>query len=81
MTRCKSCNAVVIWCVTTTGKSMPVDQRQSPHGNLVLEYQPATGDTLARYVPPGEGTHTSHFATCPQAAEHRRRQGSLKGIE
>lgn len=80
MTRCRTCNAPVLWCVTTTGKKMPVDQRQSPHGNLILEYQPATGETLARYVQPGEGTHTSHFATCPQAAEHRRGQGSLPGM-
>ncbi len=77
---CKSCGAPVIWCVTTTGKKMPVDARESSRGNLTLERQP-DGELLARYVEPGTGTHTSHFATCPHAAQHRGHgQGSLPGM-
>lgn len=81
MTRCKSCNAAILWCLTTTGAKMPVDQRQSPNGNLILEYDSATDSTLARHVPAGTGTHLSHFATCPNADKHRGTgQGTLKGI-
>ena len=77
---CKSCGARIMWCITITGKRMPVDARESPRGNLTLEPQP-DGELLARYVPPGEGTHSSHFATCPNAAEHRNKgQGSLPGL-
>lgn len=39
------------------------------------------GELLARYVETGLGTHTSHFATCPHAAQHRGHgQGSLPGM-
>ena len=77
---CKSCGARVMWCVTTTGKRMPVDARESPRGNLTLALQP-DGELLARYTYPGTGTHTSHFATCPHADQHRTKwQGSLPGM-
>jgi len=77
---CKSCGARIYWCVTTTGKRMPVNATESASGNLLLELQPG-GELLARYVSPGEGTHTSHFATCPHAAQHRGHgQGSLPGM-
>lgn len=75
---CKSCKAAIIWCITGNGKKMPVDAKQNPAGNIVLEGEAPT----AVYVDPGTGTHTSHFATCPNAAEHRKAkgQGSLPGM-
>ena len=77
---CKSCGARIMWCITSTGKRMPVDARESFRGNLTLEPQP-DGELLARYVEAGTGTHTSHFATCPNAAEHRNKGlGSLPGM-
>ena len=77
---CKSCGARIMWAVTSTGKKMPVDARESSRGNLTLERQP-DGELLARYVSPGAGTHTSHFATCPNADQHRGKgQGSLPGM-
>lgn len=76
--KCRSCGAAIIWAVTGNGKKMPVDAKPTTDGNLVLEGTEPT----AVYVDPGTGTHTSHFATCPHAAEHRRSrgQGTLKGI-
>lgn len=76
--KCRSCGAAIIWCVTGNGKKMPIDARPTDTGNLVLEGTEPT----AVYVDPGTGTHTSHFATCPNADKHRRSkgQGSLPGV-
>lgn len=64
MKTCRSCEAPIVWLKTATGKAMPVD---------ASSVQP--GDTL--FVP---GLHVSHFATCPDAKEHRKpRQGNLFG--
>lgn len=74
--QCRSCGADVIWAVTTNDKRMPVDAEPTYDGraNLVLvETLFPGGQPLARSVPPGEGTHTSHFATCKQADEWRKR--------
>ena len=75
---CKSCGARIIWAITGNGKKMPVDAKPTDKGNIVLEGE----EPVAVYVDPGTGTHTSHFATCPNAAEHRKSkgQGTLKGI-
>lgn len=80
LSTCRSCGALIMWCVTGHGKKMPVDARETATGNLVLEPQP-DGELLARYVEAGTGTHTSHFATCPNADQHRGKgQGSLPGM-
>lgn len=54
--RCSSCHAKIIWFKTEAGKNMPVD-----------------ADTVEpeddEYDPP---RHISHFATCPNADQHRR---------
>ena len=71
MPQCRSCGAEIIWCRTEQGKNMPVDLNKRPDGNLVLE--DVEGDTIARYVPKGEGEYVSHFSTCGQAADWRKR--------
>lgn len=70
-TTCRSCGAPIVWCVTPAGNRMPVDADPSPRGNLVLEGE------LARVVPAPDlldrrPRHTSHFATCPNADQHRK---------
>lgn len=69
--QCSSCGAAIVWAVTVAGARMPVDAAPSPKGNLVLE-----GETV-RVVPPPDlldqrPRHTSHFATCPDAAQFRK---------
>lgn len=54
--RCRSCNAQVIWFKTPAGKSMPVDAGTVEAGEYELDLK----------------RHTSHFATCPKADQHRR---------
>lgn len=65
---CKSCGAEIIWAVTANGKRMPLDAKHS------------SGFTIEGIADAREGTpliassrvYISHFATCPNAAEHRR---------
>jgi hypothetical protein len=56
-----------------SGKPIPVDVAPVKEGgNVRLVENPGKHPT-AVYLSPGEGTHVSHFATCPQAAQHRRK--------
>jgi len=91
MPTCSSCGAEIIWCVTTTEKKMPVDATENPSGNVFV-LRDSWGDPLAFSgldVPECAAdpharitTHTSHFATCPNASQHRRPrgQGGLPGV-
>ena len=71
MTRCRSCAKKVLWVTTENGKRMPVEEHETEQGNLLLEND-LLGDPVARVVAPGEGTHVSHFATCPDAEGWRQ---------
>lgn len=70
---CRSCGAAITWAKTPSGKSMPLDDTRPFSANIVLN-----GDVIA-FVKAGEGDWICHFATCPNADEHRGnpRQGSL----
>ena len=54
--RCHSCHAPIVWLTTRAGKHMPVD---------------AAG-VLADDRQFDSTRHISHFATCPNANQHRR---------
>lgn len=56
ITRCRSCRSMIIWFRTASGKNMPVDADTVRPDDDALD--------LSR--------HVSHFATCPQANQHRR---------
>lgn len=82
VTRCRDCQAEIIWCVTTaTGKRMPVDRVPELGGNVVLttgaglvpEARVLTRDETVRRQANGSRAHRSHFATCPNAAARRKR--------
>lgn len=75
MAACRSCGAEIEWARTEKGKSMPLDADPVKGGNIVVESRVATDHgmaPLAKYVTAGEGDRVSHFATCPEAKEHRR---------
>lgn len=61
--KCKSCGAEIIWAKTHAGKRVPLDKEFENR----FYFEPAKGDKVifAR-------TYKTHFATCPNAAEHRR---------
>ena len=80
--KCRSCGSNIIWVRMTSGKNMPCDWKP-------IHYKPACPDEEGQIVtlitPGGKVVHgipewtsdnfgyTSHFATCPNAEEHRRR--------
>ena len=79
MSQCSSCGAAIRWVVTEAGRRMPVDETPTTTGTIEV-----TGNA-ARVLSPIEaaitrGEHgrlyTSHFATCPHAATHRRKKGT-----
>jgi hypothetical protein len=72
MSVCNSCGARIRWAVMPSGKRMPLDVTASASGNLVV-VEPQR--MLVGFAQPGDSRprYTSHFATCPNAAAHRRR--------
>lgn len=69
LANCKSCGAAIFWTKTANGKPMPVDGLASANGNVNVD-----DDGIAHYVGAGKGKYTSHFATCPNAKEHRKEE-------
>lgn len=74
---CESCREPIIWTVTTNAIAMPVDYEPSEGGNLRLERR--GGKVLSSVVKSTlafgrTDLRTSHFATCPHAAQHRRKR-------
>ena len=55
---CRSCSAPIIWMKTKNFKTIPVDYDSVE--DLELMFEP--------------GKHVSHFATCPNASNHRKRR-------
>lgn len=62
MAHCRTCGQSITWARTEAGKKIPLDH--PPENRFVF---PGDGD-LVVVLP----TYISHFATCPQADEHRK---------
>ena len=56
ITRCNSCRARIIWLPTQAGRAMPIDADT---------VEPEDEEFI-------QGKHGPHWATCPNAAQHRR---------
>ncbi len=73
MAACSKCKASITWVVTESGKSMPIDSRPSPDGNVIYD---GTGQDRVRVLKKDEETgqqrFKSHFATCPYAGGFRK---------
>jgi hypothetical protein len=63
--KCGSCNADILWVKMPSGKAMPVDAKAKTM--IVVD----SSDPM-RKLGTTVQAHESHFATCPNAAEHRR---------
>ena len=79
MPTCKSCGAEIVWARSSaSGKPFPVDAEPTDTGNVRLEKGKATvlsRGQLQELSPLERGTlHLSHFATCPNARDHRTRR-------
>ena len=71
-TSCRSCGAPILWRKGIhTGKFNPIDAASNLDGNIHLNedgtYTVGPCDTK-----PDAPRYTSHFATCPNAAKHRK---------
>lgn len=65
MSRCKSCQAEIIWAVSEGDRPVPLDAKP------IRVF--TTTDTGAELVIVQSVVgHVSHFATCPNAAKHRK---------
>jgi len=80
---CRSCGASIVWTITSRGKSMPCDMPAAPDGEFYLFKRPDKIDAVhkasddarvAQAKSRNQNLYTSHFATCPQAAQHRNRK-------
>ncbi len=71
---CRTCGAEIIWAEMPSGKRCPFDVEPSSAGQWDLEEDRGTvlAVSLQRAEGSGEEGYTSHFATCPNAATHRR---------
>jgi len=56
-TICSSCKASIIYLLTGTGSFMPCDAATVKDEDTMFDHK----------------KHKSHFATCPNAAQHRRK--------
>ena len=73
--RCKTCRAKIVWKKTANDKMMPLDAEPCDDGNIVLVNDVAAYLTKEQMAPGVvEGLKfKSHFATCPQSKQHRRK--------
>lgn len=80
MNTCRSCGARIRWATTANGNRMPIDDEPVPDGNIVLsDPTPGAYAPVALLVDPDAPMlddpprFVAHFATCPNADQHRKR--------
>lgn len=72
MARCKACDAPIIWAETENGNRIPLDAKSEKR--FVLGREGSWGDTKVAAM---KDTYTSHFATCPNANDFRKKKVKL----
>lgn len=79
MSQCRSCGFEIIWVRTERGRRMPLNaeptEKHDQSGVFVLRERDDPQGPLAISAWGLEGTephYISHFATCPNADDHRR---------
>jgi hypothetical protein len=65
MANCRSCGAEIIWTKTEIGKNMPLSVKSKETRFWIND----EGQAVAMTV------YLSHFADCPDAAQHRKSRG------
>lgn len=79
-TTCRSCGAPIRWERTSSGKRIPLDADPARGGNVDVVW--IGGERVAVVLGPADAAaaevdghvlYRAHFATCPDAATHRRR--------
>ncbi len=81
-TACRSCGKPMLWLKNAkekTGKSNPIDaEPNAEKGNMLVDlknetYQVLTSEDLAKAKRGNMKLYSSHFATCPDANNFRRK--------
>jgi hypothetical protein len=74
--RCRSCGERILWAETVKGRRIPIDVQPAHDGNIRLEPQgqhaPPLAIVLTGQIENNTQRWRSHFASCPNAAQHRR---------
>jgi hypothetical protein len=74
VSRCRSCQAEIVWAVTENGKRVPLDAVPAERPSGLFKLVPRVSDPTPLAVSvSGERVYLSHFATCPNAEQHRRK--------
>lgn len=81
-TTCKSCKAAIAFVRLPSGRRLPINPDPTDNGNVHITGSRNEDEPAARVISTQTGTlfdnaptttaYTSHFATCPQASQHRR---------
>ena len=88
LSKCSSCGAAIYWVITAPrGSLMPIDAKPVDSGNVLVwavsrptvigSRNIEVGNLIAKVSSDSSGSagqhrYTSHFATCPNAKEHRK---------
>lgn len=74
--KCRSCGEPIRWAETVKGRRIPIDAQPAHDGNIRLEerghMQPPLAIVLTGQIESNTQRWRSHFASCPNAAQHRR---------
>ena len=82
MSKCKTCQAEIKWIKTEKNKTVPVNLQSiyivpNLEGKTIAvccNGKVIKGDLAMKGTANAVEGYTSHFATCPQADQHRRRR-------
>jgi hypothetical protein len=78
--RCSTCKARVRWAIMSdSGRPIPLDYEPVENGNIQLAAARVRGGAPIAVIVPEDrreklkgSLYVAHFATCPDANEHRR---------
>jgi hypothetical protein len=74
--KCKSCAASVYWLRhLEKGGIAPIDVEPTEKGNISINLEDGTYQSVPKAEREGKTLYTNHFATCPTAALHARKKG------
>lgn len=73
-TTCRSCGASIFFAPTSAKRLMPLDAEPHPEGNVILDRH-GVAEVHPVGMAPGAVRYRSHFASCSNAAAHRKTKG------
>jgi hypothetical protein len=69
---CRSCGAAIVWAITEEGKRAPFDAEPIDMRGTFALVEFMDPERVEAQSSSRDRRYRSHFATCPNAAEHRR---------